>query len=103
MKAGVLTNLGSVGGPVQDTDERREAVVRALSGITTVRGNQFTIWGIGQSIQIVRGQTNVTGEAMIQAIVERTELFSPTNISSQSQLVLTGATYRIKYMRNVTE
>ncbi len=90
-------SLAAGTGVNQDTDERREAVIRALSNITTVRGNQFTIWGMGQSIQIVRGQTNVTGEAMIQAIVERTELFDnpPTH--------MTGATYRIKYLRNVTE
>lgn len=93
-KATTLTSIG--GGTTQDTDERREAVIRALANIATVRGNQFTIWGLGQSINIVQGKTNVVGEAFLQSVVERVPAYNDAG-------TITNCTYRVKYSRFLTE
>jgi len=56
----------------------REAPIGPISNLITTRGNDFTIWAIAQSLQLIKTNavpelfiTNVTGEAKIQAIVER--------------------------------
>ena len=36
-----------------------------------VRKSQFSIWVLGQNISTVCGQTNILGEAMARAVVDR--------------------------------
>ncbi|MDD2709377.1 MAG: pilus assembly PilX N-terminal domain-containing protein [Verrucomicrobiae bacterium] len=69
---GKVTALSSLsqGGLLQNTDERRESIIRGISGITTVRGRDFTIWALGQSLSASHGRTNVLGEAMAKAVIE---------------------------------
>ena len=65
-----IKNL-NVGG----TKLANETPIRDIANLITTRGNDFTIWAIAQSLQVIPAgatiYTNVTGEAKIQAIVER--------------------------------
>jgi len=56
----------------QNTDWKREGLLRGSVGHMTFKGQQFNIYAPGQSLQVARGETNVTGEAMIEAVVART-------------------------------
>ena len=55
----------------QNTDWKREGILRSVVGHMTFRGHQFTVFSLGQSLRVVRGQTNVLAEAMMETIVER--------------------------------
>jgi len=59
---------------IQNTDWKREAPLRGVVGHMTFRGEQFSIVGLGQAVQVARGRTNVLGESMIEMVVERTPL-----------------------------
>ena len=87
-RVGCFTNPPGIN---TDTDWRREAVIRAIANNVTVRGSQFSIWALGQNISIVRGQTNVLGEAMAQAVVDRVELTDSISV--------TGVTWRVRFFR----
>ncbi|MCC7519026.1 MAG: hypothetical protein IT578_07570 [Verrucomicrobiae bacterium] len=91
-RAGCFTNPPSLNA---DTDWRREAVIRAIANNVTVRGGQFSIWALGQNISIVRGRTNVLGEAMAQAVVDRVEATDATRV--------TGVTWRVRFFRFLNE
>lgn len=78
-----------------DTDWRREAVIRAIANNVTVRGSQFSIWALGQNVSVVRGRTNILGEAMAQAVVDRVEAADATSV--------TGVTWRVRFLRFLTE
>ena len=60
-----------------------------------VRRSQFSIWALGQNISIVRGQTNVLGEAMVQAVVDRVEATDSTSV--------TGVTWRVRFFRYLND
>ena len=60
-----------------------------------VRRSQFSIWALGQNISIVRGQTNVRGEAMVQAVVDRVEATDSTSV--------TGVTWRVRCFRYLND
>ncbi len=80
LNSNLLSNISS---PDQTTDARREGPLTSIANAITVHGEQFTIYGLGQSIQFVRDQTNILGEAYIQAVVERVPIplyLSPSNI-----------------------
>ena len=53
------------------TDRRIEGVVRSLVQKFTTHGNQFSIFSLGQALQVVNGKTNVVGESYMQAVYER--------------------------------
>jgi hypothetical protein len=62
------------------TDADREAIIRKIAHLITVRSNVFTVWGMAQSIKDVNkngtfdnGTDIITGEVKVQAIVERYE------------------------------
>jgi hypothetical protein len=87
------TNLVIAQGDYADTDWQKESIFRSLANSVTFRGEQFTIFGLGQSLKEVRGKFEVTGEASIQAVVERVEK-PPTMAGPQVD-------YRILYYRNL--
>ncbi|MEI6035822.1 MAG: hypothetical protein WCS65_16270 [Verrucomicrobiae bacterium] len=53
------------------TDRRAESIVRSLVQKLTTHGNQFSIFSLGQALQVVGGKTNVVGESYLQAVYER--------------------------------
>lgn len=54
------------------TDRRIEGIVRSLNQKITTRGHQFTVFSLGQALQVTpAGQTNVVGESYLQAVFER--------------------------------
>ena len=53
------------------TDRRIEGVVRSLVQKFTTHGNQFSIFSLGQALQVVNGKTNVVGESYMQSVYER--------------------------------
>ncbi len=71
--------LGTAASQLQDTDWRREGPIRSIANALTIRGEQFTIYSLGQSIQIVPGfRTNVLATTLTQTVVERPQ-GSPVN------------------------
>jgi hypothetical protein len=55
----------------QTTDWRREGPLRSVVNALTVRGEQFSIFGLGQSLSMNRGVLEVTGESYVQTVVDR--------------------------------
>ena len=53
------------------TDRRIESIVRSLNQKFTTHGNQFSIFSLGQALQVVNGKTNIVGETYLQAVYER--------------------------------
>jgi hypothetical protein len=57
------------------TDYRIESMVRSLQQRVTSRGFQFSVFSLGQSVQVVQSgstyKTNVIGESYFQAVWER--------------------------------
>jgi hypothetical protein len=84
--AGVATN--------QITDWRREGPMRSIVNALTVRGEQFTIYGLGQSVKNIQGNLKVQGESYSQTVVERVTTTSapPFNVY-----------YRTLYHRSLEE
>ena len=79
----------------------REAAIRRIANLITVRSNTFTIWVIAQSIKqppnatigtFTTGVDLITGEVRAQAVVERYE-----------QPIGTGPFFRTKYFRYIYE
>jgi hypothetical protein len=70
------TNAANAAG--QDTDWRKEFPFGSIVNALTVRGEQFSIYGLGQSLKTVHGELEVDGEAYIQAVVERVEENTPS-------------------------
>ena len=60
------------------TDRRAESIVRCLNQKLTTHGNQFTIFSLGQALQVVNGKTNIVGEAYLQSVYERAPLYNET-------------------------
>ncbi len=57
---------------VADGGEQSEELVREVSNLLTVRGNVYTLYSIGESIQQTpSGELQVTGQKRLQAMVER--------------------------------
>jgi hypothetical protein len=71
--APIPTNAGaSIYTATNTTDRRIEGIVRSLAHKLTTHGNQFTVFSLGQALQVTpSGQTNVVGEAYMQAVYER--------------------------------
>jgi hypothetical protein len=67
------TNLFISDASLGDTDWQKESIIRSLANSISFRGEQFVIYGMGQSLREVHGTLEVTGEAYIQAIVDRVE------------------------------
>lgn len=66
------TNNGSIYTATNTTDRRIEGIVRSLVQKLTTHGNQFSIFSLAQALQVTpSGQTNVVGEAYLQAVYER--------------------------------
>ena len=85
------------------TQADKEATIRRVANLLSVRSNAFTIWAIAEGIRDVNqnGQFNpspggsdyITGEVKVQAVVERVE---------DTSLLVTDPNYvkfRIKYLR----
>lgn len=66
-----LPVAGSIYKATNTTDRRIEGIVRSLVQKLTTHGNQFTIFSLGQALQVVNGKTNVVGEAYLQSVYER--------------------------------
>jgi hypothetical protein len=58
------------------SDRRAESIVRSLAQKFTTHGNQFSIFSLGQALQVVNGKTNVVGESYLQAVYERAPLYN---------------------------
>ncbi len=70
---------GSIYAATNTTDRRIEGIVRSLVQKLTTRGNQFTIFSLGQALQVSpSGQTNIVGEAYLQAVYERAPQYDET-------------------------
>ena len=70
--APVNTNAGgSIYTATNTTDRRIEGIVRSLVQKFTTHGNQFSIFSLGQALQVVNGKTNVVGESYMQSVYER--------------------------------
>lgn len=56
-----------------NNDRRVEGIVRALNNRVTTKGNQFTVYAIGQSLQVPKGggAPKVVGETYVHSIYER--------------------------------
>jgi hypothetical protein len=65
------TGGGNIYAATNTTDRRIEGIVRSLNQKFTTHGNQFSIFSLGQALQVVNGRTNVVGEAYLQAVYER--------------------------------
>lgn len=58
---------------IADTGEASEQVIRQVASLATVRGNVFSIYSVGQALQVTKaGKVNINGEKMVRSIVERT-------------------------------
>jgi hypothetical protein len=72
-----LTNYWEayVPGATNTSDRRLESMVRSLQQRLTSRGWQFTVFSLGQSLQVIKNgssyKTNVVGEAYMQSVWER--------------------------------
>jgi hypothetical protein len=93
------TNLNSA---TNTTDRLAESVVRGLVNKLTTHGNQFSIFSLGQALQVANGKTNVVGEAYLQAVYERAPLYdestgaitnSPTGAPAMRQIYLRELRY----------
>ena len=78
------------------TDRRIEGIVRSLVHKLTTHGNQFSIFSLGQALQVVNGKTNVTGEAYMQAVYERAPQYNEA-----TGAITNGATTGAPPMRQV--
>ena len=73
------TNTGNIYTATNTTDRRIEGIVRSLVQKLTTHGNQFTIFSLGQALKVSpSGQTNVVGEAYLQAVYERAPQYDET-------------------------
>ncbi|MEI6035433.1 MAG: hypothetical protein WCS65_14275 [Verrucomicrobiae bacterium] len=72
-------NAGSIYKATNTTDRRIEGIVRSLVHKLTTHGNQFTIYSLGQALQVVNGKTNVVGEAYLQSVYERAPQYDETS------------------------
>jgi hypothetical protein len=74
-----LTNVSNweyfTSGATNTSDSRIESLVRSLQQRVTSRGFQFSVFSLGQSLQVVKTgdtyKTNVIGESYFQAVWER--------------------------------
>jgi hypothetical protein len=74
-----LTNVSNweyfIPGKTNTSESRIESLVRSLQQRVTSRGFQFSVFSLGQSVQVVKTgdtyQTNVIGESFFQAVWER--------------------------------
>lgn len=58
---------------VADNGEASEAVMRQVASLATVRGNVFSVYSVGQALQVSKaGKVSINGEKMVRSIVERT-------------------------------
>ena len=103
-----LTNVSNwefyTPGKTNTSDSRIESLVRSLQQRVTSRGFQFSVFSLGQSVQVVQSgstyKTNVIGESYFQAVWERAPKHtmdgSITNASSGGAPPL-----RLLYMREL--
>ncbi|MGD0651556.1 MAG: hypothetical protein ABSA97_10530, partial [Verrucomicrobiia bacterium] len=82
---GEICEISSLIPPSATLEKDKEATIRRIANLLTVRSNIFTIWAIAQSIKEPNLQTGqmfgtfqpavdlITGEVKLQAIVERYE------------------------------
>ncbi|MGA2222506.1 MAG: hypothetical protein ABSH21_12175 [Verrucomicrobiia bacterium] len=56
---------------VGSTDAQREDGVRSIIDMVTIRSNTFTVWAVGQALKATPTGVIVTGEAKVQAVVQR--------------------------------
>jgi hypothetical protein len=70
-----LTNsfwMSYVPGSEKTSERRIEVLVKSLQQRLTTRGWQFTVYSLGQALQVTStGQTNILGESYMQAVWER--------------------------------
>lgn len=61
--------------PVSDLYARQKSLEKRYScplpSGAYIHGYQFTIFALGQSVQVAQGRTNVVAEAMVEMVVER--------------------------------
>jgi hypothetical protein len=86
------------------TDYRIESLVRTLQQRVTSRGFQFSVFSLGQSLQVVKTgetfKTNVIGESYFQAVWERAPKHDTNGIISNASSG--GAPpLRLLYMREL--
>lgn len=97
------TGGGDIYAATNTTDRRIEGIVRSLNQKLTTHGNQFSIFSLGQALQVTpSGQTNVVGEAYLQAVYERAPAYdessgaitnSPTGAPPMRQIYLRELRY----------
>ena len=68
---GPSNSSGNIYTATNTTDRRIEGLVRGFNQKLTTHGNQFSIFSLGQALQVVNGKTNVVGEAYFQSVYER--------------------------------
>ena len=100
--SGVTNWMSYTPGSTNVSDRRIESLVRGLQQRVTTHGNQFSIFSLGQALQVVNGKTNVVGEAYLQAVYERAPVHdattgaitnSPTGAPPMRQLYLRELRY----------
>jgi len=58
---------------IADSGEASEQVIRQVASLATVRGNVFSVYSVGQALQVSKtGKVSINGEKMVRSIVERT-------------------------------
>ncbi len=97
------TGGGDIYAATNTTDRRIEGIVRSLNQKLTTHGNQFSIFSLGQALQVTpSGQTNVVGESYLQSVYERAPAYdeatgaitnSPTGAPPMRQLYLRELRY----------
>jgi hypothetical protein len=103
-----LTNVGNwefyTPGKTNTTESRIESLVRSLQQRVTSRGFQFSVFSLGQSVQVVQTgstyKTNVIGESYFQAVWERAPKHDTNGIISNAS---SGGVppLRLLYMREL--
>jgi hypothetical protein len=103
-----LTNVSNwehfTPGATNTSDSRIESLVRSLQQRVTSRGFQFSVFSLGQSVQVVQSgstyKTNVIGESYFQAVWERAPKHDTNGIISNASSG--GAPpLRLLYMREL--
>jgi hypothetical protein len=96
------TSSGSIYGATNTTDRRIEGIVRSLVQKLTTHGNQFSVFSLGQALQVTSGgQTNVVGEAYLQAVYERAPLYDETTGAITNGSPNGAPPMRLLYMREL--
>jgi hypothetical protein len=83
---------------IADEGEGSEEVLRDLIGLTTPRGNVFTVYAVGQALkQAPNGRLVITAESRKQVMLERQDVPDPATPGTYQ-----GGRIQTVYYRNIT-